>query len=457
MTLSTSQPAVDLEGQVLTPQDPAYDEARTVFAADLNHRPALIARVAGADDIARVIGHAQDTGSELAVRGGGHSLAGHGVSDGGVVIDLSALRSFELDSAGRTAWAGAGLTAGAFTAAAGEHGLATGFGDTGSVGIGGITLAGGIGMLVRKHGLTVDDLLAVEIVTADGRLRRVDAQTEPELFWALRGGGGNFGVVTRLKYRLHPVDTVLGGLLFLPATPEVIAGFVAAAQAAPEELSTIANVMLAPPMPFVPEELHGSPAVMAMMVYAGDVQAGHRAVAPFRALAEPVADLLRPMKYPEMFPDEDGYRPDAMARRTMFARSVGSRQAETILERIAESSATMAVCELRVLGGAMARVAADATAFAHRQSRMMINVTAVYDASTSDASEHAAWADGLSTELDDGDPGVYTGFLADEGDDRVRAAYPGATWQRLASVKATYDPDNLFRLNHNIPPGASSP
>ena len=451
--LSTPQLPRDLKGQVLIPEDPGYGEARTVFAAHIDRRPALIARVAGPDDIARVIAHARETGTELAVRSGGHSPAGHGVSDGGIVIDLSALRSFELDAAGHTAWAGAGLTAGAFTVAAGEHGLATGFGDTGSVGVSGITLAGGIGFLVRKHGLTVDNLLAAEIVTADGRLRRVDAETKPELFWALRGGGGNFGVVTRLKYRLHPVDTVVGGLLVLPATPEVIAGFVAEAERAPDELSTIANVMPAPPLPFVPEERHGSPVVMARMVSAGDVEAGQRAIAPFRALAEPVADLLRPMKYPELYPDEQGHRPVAVARAT-FAGSFGTRQAETILERIGESSATMAACEIRVLGGAMARVPADATAFAHRQSRMMINVAAIYDPSTSERSEHAAWARGLSAELDDGDPGAYAGLLADEGGERVRAAYPGATWERLAAVKATYDPDNMFRLNQNIPPAA---
>ena len=419
-----------------------------MYSAQVVARLALVR-----DDIARVIAHARETGTELAVRSGGHSPAGHGVSDGGIVIDLSALRSFELDAAGHTAWAGAGLTAGAFTVAAGEHGLATGFGDTGSVGISGITLAGGIGFLVRKHGLTVDNLLAAEIVTADGRLRRVDAETKPELFWALRGGGGNFGVVTRLKYRLHPVDTVVGGLLVLPATPEVIAGFVAEAERAPDELSTIANVMPAPPLPFVPEERHGSPVVMARMVSAGDVEAGQRAIAPFRALAEPVADLLRPMKYPELYPDEQGHRPVAVARAT-FAGSVGSRQAETILERIGESSATMAACEIRVLGGAMARVPADATAFAHRQSRMMINVAAIYDPSTSERSEHAAWARGLSAELDDGNPGAYAGLLADEGGQRVRAAYPGATWERLAAVKATYDPDNMFRLNQNVPPAA---
>jgi FAD/FMN-containing dehydrogenase len=449
--LSAPQLPRDLEGQALIPEDAAYDHARTVFAAHVDRRPALIARVAGPGDIARLIAYARETGSELAVRGGGHSPAGHGVSDGGIVVDLSALRRFELDAAGRTAWAGAGLTAGAFTVAAGEHGLATGFGDSGSVGIGGITLAGGIGFLVRKHGLTIDDLLAAEIVTADGRLRRVDAQTEPELFWALRGGGGNFGVVTRLKYRLHPIDTVVGGLLVLPATPEVIAGFVAQAEAAPDELSTIANVMAAPPLPFLPEEVHGSHVMMVRMVYAGDVEAGRRAVEPFRALAEPIADLLRPMRYPEMFPVE-GRQGIVAVTRTMFTGGVGTRQAEMILERIGESSATMAACEIRVLGGAMARVPAGVTAFAHRQSRIMINAAAIYDPSSSERSEHAAWARGLSGELADSTAGAYAGFLADEGEERVRAAYPGATFERLAAVKATYDPDNVFRLNQNIPP-----
>jgi FAD/FMN-containing dehydrogenase len=452
MTELTHLRAADITGQLLTPEGDAYDEARAVFAAHVDARPALIARVSGPDDIARLIAHARETGSELAVRGGGHSPAGHGVCDGGIVIDVSALRSFALDPARRTAWAGGGLTAGQFTVAAGEHRLATAFGDTASVGIAGITLAGGIGFLVRKHGLTIDNLLAAEIVTADGRLRRVDAETEPDLFWALRGGGGNFGVVTRLKYRLQPIDMVLGGLLVLPATPDVLAGLVAEAEAAPDELSTIANVMRAPPLPFVPEELHGSLVVMATMVYAGDVEAGQRAVAGFRALAKPVADLLRPMKYPEMFPDQPGNRLGRVTR-TMFARSVGRRQAETILERIGESSALMAACEIRVLGGAMARVPVPATAFAHRQSRVMINVQAIYDPSNSERSEHAAWARGLAAELYDGDPGAYAGFLADEGEERVRAAYPGATWGRLAEVKAIFDPDNVFRLNQNIPPG----
>jgi FAD/FMN-containing dehydrogenase len=256
-----------------------------------------------------------------------------------------------------------------------------------------------------------------------------------------------------LQYRLHPLDAIVGGLLVLPGTPEAIAGFVAEAEAAPDELTTIANVMPAAPLPFVPEALHGSLVVVARMAYAGGVKAARGALAPFRALAEPVADLLRPMRYAEIYPDEQGPRRATVAR-TMFADSVGPRQAETIVERIGESSAMMAACEIRVLGGAMARVSADATAFAHRQSRMMVNVAAIYDPAGSERSEHAAWVRRLSAEIDGSDPGAYAGLLADEGQDRVRAAYPGATWERLAAVKAAYDPDNVFRLNQNIPPEA---
>jgi FAD/FMN-containing dehydrogenase len=184
----------------------------------------------------------------------------------------------------------------------GGHGLTTSFGDTGSVGIGGITLGGGVGYLVRKHGLTIDDVLAAEVVTADGELLRVDAEGHPDLFRAIRGGGGNFGVATRFHYRLHEVSTIVGGMLILPATPEVISSFVAEADDAPEELSTIANVMPAPPMPFIPSEHHGQLVIMALLCYAGEVEAGERAIVPFRALAEPIADMAKPMRYPEIYP-----------------------------------------------------------------------------------------------------------------------------------------------------------
>jgi len=449
--LSIPRLADEFKGRVIAPDDPDYERARKVFQGAIDRRPAAIVRVADATDVARAIALARETGLELAVRSGGHSPAGHGVSEGGIVLDLSEMRSLEIDPQARTTWAETGLTAGEYTAAAGEHGLATGFGDTGSVGIGGITLGGGVGFLVRKHGLTIDDLLAAEVVSADGELLRADAETHPDLFWAIRGGGGNFGVATRLRFRLHEVGRIVGGMLFLPATPDVIAGFVAEAQAAPEELSTIASVMTAPPMPFLPADQHGKPVLLAFMTYAGDVVDGERVIAPFRALATPVADMERPMSYPEMYPPEqEGFRPKTVTR-TMFVDSIDRGAAETILERVASSRAVMAVTQMRVLGGAMARVPADATAFAHRDSRIMVNVVAAYE-SPEDVPEHTGWVEGLAGELKQGDDGAYVGFLDDESDERVRAAYPGGTWERLAAIKARYDPENVFHLNQNVPP-----
>jgi FAD/FMN-containing dehydrogenase len=452
MLSSTSTLLADgLQGRVIEPGHPAYDEARTVFNGAIDRRPSAIVKVANTDDVARVIAHARERGLELAVRSGGHSGAGHGVTDGGIVLDLSDMRALEIDPARRTAWAETGLTAGEYTTEAGRHGLATGFGDTGTVGIGGITLSGGVGFLSRKHGLTIDELLAAEVVTADGDLLYVDDETHEDLFWAIRGGGGNFGVATRFKFRLHPVEPFVGGILFLPATPEVVAGFVAEAAVAPEELSTIANVMTAPPLPFLPEELHGKLVVTAMVAYAGEVEDGERAIAPLRALAEPVADMVRQMSYAEMYPpEEEEYRPVA-AVRTMFADSVGLGAAETIVERIQASSAMAAVTQIRVLGGAVARVPADAAAYAHRSSRIMMNVAALYQ-SPEERPVHEEWVNGLADELLQDDAGAYVGFLADEGKARVRAAYPGPTWDRLREVKRRYDPDNVFRLNQNIPP-----
>ena len=341
-SISISKLRTDVGGRVIGPKDPEYDEARAVFYGGIDRRPAAIVRVKDDMDVSRVVSLARETGVELAVRSGGHSIPGHSVTEGGIVIDLADLRAFDIDVEGRTVWAQTGLTAGEFSAAANAYGLGIGFGDTGSVGIGGITLGGGIGYLVRKHGLTIDDLLAADVVTADGEIRRVDAETEPDLFWAIRGGGGNFGVATRFRFRLHELDTVVGGMLMLPATVDTIAGFMAESEASPEELGTIANVMKAPPLPFVPEEAHGKLVIMALMAYAGDTDAGQRALAPFRALAEPVADMLRPMPYPEVYPpEEEGFHPVATAR-TMFVDHIGRAEAETILEHLETSTAMMA-------------------------------------------------------------------------------------------------------------------
>jgi FAD/FMN-containing dehydrogenase len=440
-----------LNGRVVTPDDARYDEARTVYWGGIDRRPAAIVKAKDAADVSRVVSLARESGLELAVKSGGHSLAGHGASEGGIVLDLSEMNGLEVNLAERTAWAETGLTAGEYTAAMGAHGLATGFGDTGSVGIGGITLGGGIGYLVRKHGLTIDDLISAEVVTADGNLLRVDAETHPDLFWAIRGGGGSFGVATRFEFRLHEVDEILGGMLILPATPDTITSFVTEAEVAPEELSTIANVMVAPPMPFLPAEVHGKLIIMAMLVYAGGVDEGERVIAPFRALAEPIADMVKPMRYPEIYQPHDGDHHPVASTRTMFLDAIDRRAAQTMVEYLWASSARMAAAEIRVLGGAMARVPVEATAFAHRRSHIMVNVAAMYER-PDEAAVHEPWVKGFAAALRQGDGGAYVGFLDEEGEARIREAYPGATFERLVEVKRRYDPENLFRLNHNIPP-----
>jgi hypothetical protein len=458
LSSSTTAVAVDqlrdhFDGRVTLPGDTGYDQARKVFYGKWDRRPAALVRPTSATEVARVVTLAADTGSELAVRSGGHSLAGHSVSEGGIVLDLAELTAIEVDLDGRTAWAGTGLTAGAYTQAVGEHGLATGFGDTGSVGIGGLTLGGGVGFLVRKHGLTIDNLLAAEVVTADGRVLRVDDQDHPDLFWAIRGGGGNFGVATRLQFRLHELPSIVGGLLLLPGSPEVIEGLGAAASAAPEELSMIANIMVAPPMPFLPPAAHGQLVVMALLAYAGDAGAGERAVAPFRALAEPIADMVQPMPYAGLFQGgDDDMEVVEESARSLYLDTVDEAAARAVVEHLGASTAPMAVAQLRVLGGAIARVPAEATAFAHRDRRIMAALGCVYDLAA-DRPANDAWAEGFAAALRQGDPGVYVNFLSDEGPERVRQAYPGTTWDRLVEVKRHYDPGNLFRRNQNIPPG----
>jgi FAD/FMN-containing dehydrogenase len=455
MSTTTPSAAEDLRsrmtGRVLTAGDDDYDAARVVMLGGTDPHPTVIARPVDDADVAAVVGYARDNGLALAVRSGGHSGAAHSTVDDGIVLDLRDMSRIDIDVDGRTAWVESGVTAGDFTVAAAKHGLAVGFGDTGSVGLGGLVTGGGVGYLVRKHGLTVDNLLAADVVTADGQVRRVDADNEPELFWAVRGGGGNVGVVTRFQFRLAELPQVVGGMLILPATAETVAGFLAAAEEAPDELSTIANVMNCPPMPFVDESVHGSIVIMAMLCWAGDVEAGMKAVEPFVGLAEPLANMVRPMSLPEMYPPEDpDYRPTAVAR-TMFLDGVDVGRAKAVLDALESSDAPLRAAQLRVLGGAAGRVAEDATAYAHRSAKVMANVAAFYDG-PDDRAAKQRWVEETSALLHTGDDRAYVNFLTDEGEERVRAAYPGATWERLQAVKATYDPQNLFRRNQNVPP-----
>ncbi|MGZ4129842.1 MAG: FAD-binding oxidoreductase [Actinomycetota bacterium] len=450
-TVSIAELRKRVRGEVIGPDDAGYDTARALFYAGFDRRPAAVVRVADGSDVQRVVVFARDRGVDLAVRSGGHSIAGQSVNDGGVMIDLGGMRGLDIDVDDRTAWAETGLTGREYSTLAATNGLVTGFGDTGSVGIGGITLGGGVGYLVRAHGLTIDDLLAADVVTADGELRRVDEESEPDLFWAIRGGGGNFGVATRFRLRLHEHSKVFGGMLMLPATTETVEGFLRAAREAPEELSTIANIMPAPPMPFVPEDQHGRLVIFGLVCFAGDPARGEAAMEPFRSLAAPIVDMLRPLPYPELYPpDDDTYHPTA-AGRTLFTDDVDAASIETILGRLESWDSPMRATQIRVLGGAMARVPNDATAFAHRDRAFMVNVAALF-ADPADRPRHTEWVESFAAELRRGPSGCYVNFLDDEGPDRVREAYPGSTWDRLREIKTTYDPTNLFHGNQNIPP-----
>ena len=442
-----------LSGRLLTPGDPDYEAARIVFAGDIDRHPALIVRVAGSDDISSAIAFAREQGLELALRSGGHSAAGHSTTDGGLVIDLRDMKQLDIDVDARTVWAETGLAAVEVTKATSDRNLAIGFGDTGSVGIGGITTGGGIGFLVRKHGMTIDNLEAAEIVTADGSHLTIDENNEPDLFWAIRGGGGNFGVATRFKYRLQPMESFVGGLLVLPATVDSIAGFMEAAAQAPHELSTIANFMNCPPMPFLPEETAGTLVNLAFVAYAGDAGSAEEALAPFRALAEPLADMVKAGPYADMYgPEDESYRPKAIDH-CFFIDHVDRATAQTIIDRLEASDSPLRAVQLRVLGGAMARVPQDATAFAHRDRKIMAIAVNFFEGAE-DYPTRAKWTKDTVAALDQGVSGVYVNFLRDEGTDRIHEAYPSPTFERLARIKAQYDPDNVFRLNQNIPPAA---
>jgi FAD/FMN-containing dehydrogenase len=438
-----------LAGRVITANDADYDQIRQVARGDVEGHPLAIARVAGADDIAVVIRLARSTGLLLSVFSGGHSSIGASTNDGGLVIDLRDMKAVSINAATRSAWAETGLSAAEMTRAAWEKGLAIGFGDTGSVGIGGITLGGGVGYLSRLHGLTIDNLLGAELVTADGELVMADANTNPDLFWAIRGGGGNFGVATRFHYQLRRLPAFTGGMMVLPATAQAIADFMRIASEAPEGLGTIANIMPCPPLPFVAPEIHGQLVNFALMGFAGSDEEAAAAMAPIRALG-PLADVVKPEPYPDMYPPEDpSYRPRAIDH-AFFMDHVDAAVAQTIIDRLNASDAALRAVQLRPLGRAIARVPADATAYAHRDAPIMA-VAVNFWQDENDLPVRQEWLRQTVAQLDQGVPGAYVGFVRDAGV-RLKDAYPDATYERLRDVKTKWDPHNVFRRNVNIEP-----
>jgi FAD/FMN-containing dehydrogenase len=445
-----------LRGELLLPNDHGYDNARQGYNRLHDRRPVVIVRPTDGDDVARALELAASAGLEVAVRSGGHSLAGYGTTEGGVLIDLSAMHAIHIDPAALVASVEAGTTAGQLTAATAAHGLAIPFGDSPTVGVGGITLGGGVGWLSRKLGLTIDSVEGVELVTADGQLLSADAHTRPDLFWAVRGGGGNFGVVTRIRYRLHPIGTVLGGALLLPATHEVIGGVIDLADAAPDELTTITLITRLGPLSIVPPEAHGRLAVLITLVWCGELDAGERVVDTFRTVAPPIADLLGPRPYPSMYElIAEAPRSISNITHSFAADELDDRAIGSILRQLNESNLpsteAFAAVKLRVLGGAISRLPIDATAFAHRQRRLLCSVVAAGFAEA-DTDRHRRWVQSLSGAIRHLAKGAYLNFLDAADESRLHETYPDSTYRRLVEVKRRYDPTNLFHRNLNIRP-----
>jgi FAD/FMN-containing dehydrogenase len=347
----------------------------------------------------------------------------------------------------------AGATSADLAGPANDFGLALSTGDTSSVGLGGLVTGGGIGFMVRKYCLAIDNLLSARVVTADGDVVTASADEHPDLFWAIRGGGGNFGIVTDFELRLAPVGQVLGGALLLPASREVIRGYLDYAASAPDDLTTIANIMYAPPAPFVPPERVGSLVLLILVCWTGSVEDGAHALAPLRALAMPVADAIGPIPYSALYEFTALLaEPFAWSIRSMYANALSDTTIDAALLAMEQATSPFSVIQLRALGGQMARVGSDETAFAHRDKRYLVAIIAVWLDAAEDPNPHHAWVQSLWEQIRHEGAGAYANFLEDEGEDRVHDAYPEATFARLAAIKRRYDPEDLFRLNQNIPP-----
>jgi FAD/FMN-containing dehydrogenase len=445
--------AARVGGEVIFSHDPRYDTARKVQNFTVDRRPLAIVRAANAEDVAEAVTYARHRNLPLAVRSGGHSVAKHSMVDDAIVVDLTAMKAIAIDPATRVARVQAGATSADLAGPAIAHGLALSTGDTGSVGLGGLTTGGGIGFLARTYGLTIDSLLSAQVVTAAGEIVTANADEHPDLFWAIRGGGGNFGIVTEFTFRLAPVGQILGGVLMLPASRAVLRGYLDYAATAPENLTTIANLMHAPPAPFVPVDRIGETVLMIIVCWTGDIAEGERALAPLRTLATPVADAVGPMPYPALYQiTAPQAAPHGAAVRMMFADALGDATLDAALAAMERATSPLCLVQFRGMGGAITRVSNDATAFAHRERNYFVAIIGVWMDPTDAGAAHSAWTESVWQAIRHDGVGVYANFLADEGACRVHDAYPPATYARLAAIKRRYDPDNLFRFNQNIRP-----
>jgi FAD/FMN-containing dehydrogenase len=457
---SSTRPGLDhFTGDVVTPASPGYDRLRQVWNGSIDRRPAFILRCRSARDIAAAVQFARRHALPVAVRGGGHSVPGHSVCEGGAVIDLRLMRRVVVDPASRTASVGPGALWREFDEAAQAHGLATPGGEISHTGVAGLTLGGGIGWLSRLHGLAADNLAGAQVVTADGEVLEVSGDTDPELLWGLRGGGGNFGAVTRFDFRLHRVGPFFGGMVLHRGdrAREVLHAALALGDGAPDETAMVLALVSGPPTGLVPPEFVGRPVVAVAAAHFGDTRRGAEVLAPLRRLGRPLVDTFGVTSYVRLQQMFDDGNPHGLQQyvKSDFLRSLDDRAVGVLTGAGEAPSSPLDQVLLRRMGGRIAEIPTEATAFASRQAVHMLTVAATWTDPGQDPAPHRGWTRGAWQAMRPWACGTYVNHLGDEGRDRVREAYPPPTWARLTRLKARLDPDNVFALNQNIPPATS--
>jgi len=448
-------------GVVLTEGDAAYDEARRIWNGAIDRRPAVIARGLDHGDVAAAIRYARERGLAIAVRGGGHGVGGLASVDGGLVVDLSAMRGVYVDASMRRAWVGGGALWGDVDAATQAHGLATVGGIVTHTGVGGLTLGGGLGWLMRPHGLTVDNLRSVRLVTGDGEALAVNEGEHPELFWALRGGGGNFGVVTSFEFDLHPRGPVLAGPLAWPLedAPALLRHYRDVIDSAPDELATIVVLRHAPAGPPMPPSIQGRPVCLILVCWTGEHDAGERAIAPLRQFGQPLFDGIAARPYVELQSAFDAGAPHGWHAywKSCELAALTDETIDLLAEHARRIESPRSYIIMFHMGGAVVRVPEEATAYSQRAAVHNVNIDAVWlPVEEERAERETAWARAAFEALAPHSLGVYVNFLGDEGQERVRSAYGEAKYRRLAEIKAEYDPENVFKLNQNIRPAVAA-
>jgi FAD/FMN-containing dehydrogenase len=456
MSRTTPQAIFGFRGSVLAPGDPGYDAARSVWNGAIDRRPALIAQCVDRDDVVAAVRHARECDLLVSVRGGGHGIAGHAVNDGGIVIDLGPMKDVRVDPRRRTASVDAGVLWGELDARTQAFGLATTGGIVSHTGVAGLTLGGGIGWLMRKYGTSADNLIAADVVTADGRHVHASPRNDAELLWGLRGGGGNFGIVNCFEFALHEIGTtVLAGPIVWPMedASRVMRFYRDFVRDAPDELTTIVQYRTLPAFPAFPPQFHGRKALQVGVVWAGRIADGERTLRPLRACGAPLFDLIAPRHYLAQQASNDKAVPHGWH---YYWKSTEVPDLEDdAIDILTERS--LAMCSPRSftvvfhLGGAIARIAENDAAYSHRSASFNVNINAVWLAEESGETE-MEWARRLFDQFNAQRDMVYVNFLMDEGQERVRQAYGAAKYERLVALKARLDPDNVFRMNQNIAP-----